>query len=70
MINLQLSVDEATFLSAQLRRQLQTVENELIHTDVHKMQHELSLDLSRLREIDESLAHAIASHAPPARATH
>ena len=70
MINLQLSIDDATFLSAQLRRQLQTVENELIHTDVHKMQHELSLDLNRLRELDARLARAIASHAPAAHASH
>jgi tRNA isopentenyl-2-thiomethyl-A-37 hydroxylase MiaE len=49
MITLQLSREDAGFLRGQLEQQLGHVENELVHTDQHQMQHELARDLERLR---------------------
>jgi hypothetical protein len=60
MIALQLSRDDALFLSEQLRRHLQTVDNELVHTDSHRMQHELAADLERLRAIEDRLREALS----------
>jgi hypothetical protein len=60
MIALQLSRDEALFLTQQLRRHEQTVENELVHTDAHRMQHELARDLDDLRSLEERLLRAVA----------
>jgi hypothetical protein len=61
VITVSLTREDATFLAQQLRRQLQTVENELIHTDVRRMQRELAADLARLEQIHDRLEKALAS---------
>lgn len=60
MIALNLTHDEAVFLVEQLRRHLQNVENELVHTDVHRMQHELAMELERLRALEARLEASIS----------
>jgi len=67
MIALQVTHDEAAFLAEQLRRHAQTVENELVHTDKHSMQHELARDLERLRLVSDRLDVLISQEMASAR---
>jgi hypothetical protein len=54
-MQIDLSQDEAQFLSLQLARHLQHIESELAHTDKFELQHALAQDLERLRAISERL---------------
>lgn len=66
-ITLSLSREDGRFLAQQLRRHLQTVENELIHTDVRRMQRELAADLARLEGIQARLEAALTEESERAR---
>lgn len=50
-----LSLDDARFLHAQMSRHLEEIENELIHTDKHELQREIAADARRLRSIIEKM---------------
>lgn len=58
-MQLELTVEEAMFLKAQLTRHLGELDDELIHTDAHALQHELARDGRRLRALEERLAKLI-----------
>jgi hypothetical protein len=69
VITLALPAEDASFLAQQLGRQLETIENELVHTDVHRMQQELAHDLERLRTIRDGLTSAIADEREEVRSS-
>ncbi len=50
-MQIDLSLDDARFLHQVLARQLQVMENELVHTDKREMQREIAADTRRLREL-------------------
>ena len=54
-MRLELSPDEARFLHEQLVRQLQWIEDELVHTDKRDLQREIAADAQRLRELIERM---------------
>ena len=56
-MKLELSQDEARFLSKHLARHIAEVESELVHTDSRALQRELARDLEHLRAIDRQLVH-------------
>ena len=56
----EMTPDEARFLDAQLVRHIETMENELVHTDKHRVQHELATEVSTLKRRHERLAHELA----------
>jgi len=60
-VTLDLSLDEARFLGEQLARQLQEVDDELVHTSSRPMQRGLAADSERLRQISQRLEAAIAA---------
>ena len=55
-INLALSADDARLLHEHLRRHIDEVDDELIHTDNRTMRHALVEDVDRLRRIEKQLA--------------
>ncbi len=59
MITLELTHEDAKFLDDQLRRQLERVEDELVHTDKRAMQADIARDLEHLARIHKRLAHAV-----------
>ena len=66
-IHVTFDLDEAVFVLEQLQRHLQIVENELVHTDSHRMQHDLASDLERLRRMASRLERVIAEEREGAR---
>ncbi len=60
-VTLDLSLDDARFLRDQLARQLQEVDDELVHTSSRPMQRGLAADSERLRQISRTLEAAIAA---------
>jgi hypothetical protein len=54
-MKLELSQDEAHFLSKHLTRHIAEVENELVHTDKRQLQRDLARDLEHLRAIERQL---------------
>jgi len=50
-MKLELSNEDARFLKDQLTRHAARVEDELVHTDKHELQHALARDAQRLRQI-------------------
>lgn len=71
MLSLQLTQDEARFLSNQLARGLRVLEDELVHTEAVAMQHELAVDLDRLRALYDRLQTMLRSDSGPVtRARH
>ncbi len=59
-MQLEISLEEARFLKQQLRRHLSEMENELVHTDKHELQHALAQDLERMRKLELRLEVLIA----------
>jgi hypothetical protein len=64
-----LSTEEARLLERHLRRHLEEVEDELVHTDLRQMQAELAREIGALRGIEERLARAIEGSAPATKPT-
>jgi len=60
-INLALSPEDARFLREHLQRHIAQVDDELVHTDRRAMQHEIAMDLERLKQIESQLATLLAS---------
>lgn len=56
MINLELTPDDAAFLSHQLSAQIDHLQVELVHTDDRKMHRALADDLARLEALRQRLA--------------
>jgi maltooligosyltrehalose synthase len=60
-MNLEISTQDAQLLRNHLARHVQDVENELVRTDKHELQHALAGELERLRallqRIDAQTAH-------------
>jgi hypothetical protein len=54
-MKLELTKEEASFLTAQLSRHLEHVQGELAHTEKRELQHELAQDLSKLQALVERL---------------
>jgi hypothetical protein len=52
----ELSKEEAKFLDAHLVRHIESVEDELVHTDKRQMQSELAREVDALRAIHERIA--------------
>jgi len=52
--------DEAKFLDAHLVRHIESVEDELVHTDKREMQSALAREVNALRAIHERLARELA----------
>ena len=65
MLSLQLTHDEAKFLSNQLARGLRALEDELVHTEAIPMQHELAVDLDRLRALYDRLQTLLRTDSGP-----
>lgn len=55
-MHLELSAEEACFLREQLARHIVSLDNELIRTDQHALQHALAQDIERLRQIERRLS--------------
>lgn len=58
-MHLELSNDEAKLLHAQLGRRITDLDNELVHTDKHQLQHALNLEIQALRAIEDRLGKLI-----------
>lgn len=58
-MKLELSLEEARFLRKHLIRHIQEVDNELVHTDSRRLQHELAEDEAHLKNIERQLARLI-----------
>ena len=58
---LELSKQEADFLKTQLAHHVARVEDALVHTDKHELQHLLAQDLEKLMAITERLARLVAT---------
>lgn len=54
-MQLDLSREEAVFLSRHLNRHIEAVDAELIHTDKRQLQRELAVDVAKLKELQERL---------------
>jgi hypothetical protein len=54
-MNLEISRDELTLLRRHLARELETVEDELVHTDKYELQVDLAADLARLRALVDKI---------------
>ena len=54
-MNLEISPQEAQLLRTHLARHVQHVENELVHTDKHELQHSLASELEKLRALLQRL---------------
>jgi hypothetical protein len=54
-MKLELTTDEAHFLSQQLARRASDLERDLVRTDKHELQHALALDLARLQQIQRTI---------------
>jgi hypothetical protein len=50
-MRIDLDAEEARFLHAQLKRRLQELESEVVHTDDHAMHRALLADVARLESI-------------------
>lgn len=61
MLTMELTRQEAAFLSEQLSRQAQHVEDELVHTDARDMQAELARDLELLQMLRDRRARVVAA---------
>lgn len=55
-MDLELSAEEACFLREQLARHIVNLDNELVRTDQHALQHALARDVERLRHLERRLA--------------
>lgn len=55
--------EECRTLEAALKRQLQWLESELVHTDKHELQRELAVDLERVRTLAVRLGKAMTKAA-------
>ena len=60
-VTLELSVDDARFLSEELQRHINTRDLELVHTDAHSLQHAIAKDVARLNAIHQRLTQVLAS---------
>jgi hypothetical protein len=54
-MQLDLSPDEAVFLTQQLNRHIEAMDAELIHTDKRQLQRELATEVAKLKAIHERL---------------
>jgi hypothetical protein len=54
-MQLNLSPEEAVFLTRHLNRHIEAVDAELIHTDKRQLQRELAAELAKLKELQERL---------------
>jgi CBS domain-containing protein len=55
-VQLDLTMDDARFLLAQLERHVGEVDDELVHTDQRELQRQLASDVARIRRIARALA--------------
>ena len=53
-----LSAEDLAFLIEHLGRYVRSLDDELVHSDSHQLQHELARELDRLRRIQGQLAAA------------
>jgi hypothetical protein len=60
----EMTQEEAKFLDAHLVRHIESVENELVHTDKRQMQSELAREVSALRTIHDRLARELDGGRP------
>jgi polyhydroxyalkanoate synthesis regulator phasin len=60
----EMTKEEARFLDAHLVRHIKSVEDELVHTDRHEMQHELAREVSALRALHERLENELTRGMP------
>jgi hypothetical protein len=60
-MNLQISPQEAQLLRTHMARHLESVEDELVHTDKAELQHSLARDLENLRALLERLDAQVSS---------
>ena len=60
-VTLELSVEDARFLSEELQRHISTRDLELVHTDAHALQHAIAKDVARLNAIQQRLTEVLAS---------
>jgi hypothetical protein len=63
----EMTPEEARFLDAHLVRHIESVEDELVHTDKREMQSELAREVSALRAIHERLARELSNGSSSAR---
>lgn len=61
MISLELTEEDGAFLLEQLAIHRARVENELVHTDKHNLQHELARDLNRLDNMRDALSQRLST---------
>ncbi len=59
-ITLDLSSEDLAFLTEHLGRYVRALDDELVHSDSHQIQHDLARDVDRLRRIHGQLAAARA----------
>jgi hypothetical protein len=50
-MSLELTIDEARFLKGQMESRVAHLENELVHTDKFSLQHEIGVDVAKLRTL-------------------
>jgi hypothetical protein len=65
-MHLDLSYEEGLLLKSELTKRLDELDLELIHTDKHQLQVEISRDLKALRAVEARLADALAKAQPKA----
>jgi hypothetical protein len=65
MISLELTEEDGNFLLEQLAIHRARVENELVHTDRHNLQHALQLDLNRLDNMRDVIAQKVIAASRP-----
>jgi hypothetical protein len=54
-MKLELTPEDANFLSHQLSRRVSDLERDLVRTDKHELQHELARDVARLQHIQRTI---------------
>lgn len=65
MIKFELDPSDATFLADQLARQLDRLQNELVHTDDRALHRDLARDIDRLTKVRERIVRAGGADAAP-----
>ena len=55
-VTLDVSADDVRFLADHLERYIAALDDELVHSDSRRIQHDLATELERLRRLRERLA--------------
>ncbi len=63
-MKLELSMSEAQMLARQLKNHLRNLDDDLIHTDKHQLQHELAREVDVLKKISRRLDNEICVVTP------